>query len=161
MRVWKGRVLLLATLLVLPAAGCGGSMQTTRGVLQSADIAIVGPDFKLESGHPFEVPFILDTWKQGASDDLPNAYKKWEKKGAERVKVYVPGHTEPLFGVMSFHAIPSSSTGPGTRSFSVRVDPSYIEQASDGRVSVVYELVPQKSGTHAYGWVLWMSDREF
>ena len=159
---WLSRLFLACTLLLVPCFGCGGTMMTTRGVVTSPDLAIVGHDFKLESGQAFNLPFTLGMWKQGGDDDMPNAHQKWEKKGAEHVKVYVAGRQEPLFGLISFHALPSSATGPATRSFSLRVDPTYFDQATDGRIAVVYELVPLKHGAgHAYAWVLWMSDREF
>lgn len=57
------------------------------------------------------------------------------------VRVTVPGRDEPLYGLLSFHALPDGATGPATRSYAISVPQTYVDQATGGRISVVYELV--------------------
>jgi hypothetical protein len=142
--------------------GCGGGGMVTAAIVNTTpDVVVKGDDFSLSPNKEAQIPFVLPVWESGSQgdDDMPSAYRKWLTKGAQRVMVYTKGREQPYYGVISFHKIPSESTGPATRSFSLQVGANYLADATDGKVSVVFEIVPQRGGGKAYGWVLWLSDR--
>jgi hypothetical protein len=155
--------LCVGALTTVPAAaGCGGGGMVTASVVNTTpDVVVKGEQFSLDPTKEAELPFVLPVWRAGSNgdDDMPSAYRKWLQKGAQRVTIYTKGREQPYYGVISFHKIPSSSTGPATRSFSLQVGAQYLADATDGKVSVVYEIVPQRGGGKAYAWVLWLSDR--
>lgn len=84
--------------------------------------------------------------------------------GARKVKVYVPGRSRPLYGVLWLGRAPVAATGPESRSYLIRIAGHYIGAASGGRTSVVYEKIPFRVSPtssmqgEVYGWILWMSD---
>jgi hypothetical protein len=162
MNMARWRVLLALALGIALLGGCGAApLNPSVAVMMSPDVTIVGSNYKFVADQAVPVPISLPVWEQDPADDMVNLHTKWERLGAQRVRVVVGGRTPSLYGLISFHKIPADSTGPATRSFSIHIDHSYLDQATDGRISVVYELVPRKSGGHAYAWVLWMSDRPF
>lgn len=143
--------------LVSMNLGCGtlvpaSVVETTPGV------SIRGDRLKIEANKPFLPPFWLEKWQFLPDERLPDSYKSWLERGATRVMVTVPEHP-PLHGVLTFHRLPLSARGPGTRSYSLTVPEQYVRDASDGRISVVFELVSTEGGEKYFGWVLWLSDR--
>lgn len=145
-------------------SGCGGTIVTRQAVMTSPDIAIQGDGFVIEPNEPFDVPFVLPAWRADGlkPKELTGEYKGWLAKGGRRVQIHVKGREQPLYGVITFHRLWKWARGPATRSFSVRLDPKYIDDASDGRIAVVYELATNDDGNHhSFAWVLWLSDRPF
>jgi hypothetical protein len=87
-----------------------------------------------------------------------NAWKKISKP----VRVRVPGRSDALYGLISFHELPPATTGPATRSYPITVPQSYVDAATNGRVSIVYETVPTlERNFRFFGWALLLSDRPF
>jgi hypothetical protein len=89
----------------------------------------------------------------------PQTYRAWLQMGAEPVRVMVPGRAEPLYGIIAFHELSEGHTGPATRSYQVEVPSQYVEAATGGRVSVVYEVGTFNKRDGDIAWVLWLSDR--
>ncbi len=133
----------------------GGVVPTTPGVFMRGDGILVEPT------KPFVPSTFLDVWRYDDDLKMTELYRQWEARGASRVAITVPGRTTTLYGLISFHRLPASAEGPGSRSYSLNIPDQYIRDASDGRISVVYELVKTDSGKRYFGWVLWMSDRPF
>jgi hypothetical protein len=164
MSKWAWLVLAAGVFATAPIlAGCGGSMVTRQAVLNTPGVTIRGDNFVIESGRQFEIPFLLGPWQSNSavSAKLPEEYKRWLGKGARRVSVTVDGREQPLYGVMTFHTLYGWAKGPATRSFSVRLDDRYIQDASDGRIAVIFELASNGAGKESFAWVLWLSDRPF
>jgi hypothetical protein len=119
---------------------------------------IEGDGFVIEEDRGIPLPFSVRP--SVLREDLVNEYEDFRSMGARDVRVRVPGMSEPLYGLLSLHGLPTDSRGPARRSLRVSVPERYIEAASDGRVSVVYEPVAT-DGADYLGWVLWLSDRPF
>jgi hypothetical protein len=90
--------------------------------------------------------------------------------GARKIMISYPGRDKPLYGVLLLCDIYPGSTGPASRSYQIQVPQQYVDAASNGRVSVVYEKLnsPQNGKRDSGGkiistksWVLWLSDMPF
>jgi hypothetical protein len=153
----------LALAPALPA--CGGTIVPTNLALKTPDVQIKGDTFTIEPNGPAAVPFVLGAWRKGThgDDDMPNAYREWLGRGAQRVQVYTKDRGDkPLYGVISFHQLPKSAKGPALHAFTVVVPQNYIDDAAKGNVSVVFEPVDlREPGKAVYAWVLWLSDQPF
>jgi hypothetical protein len=134
-------------------------MIKTEGVTIEAEKG----DFVLRSGERFETPFDdAAGWASWGSGDLPTAtaYSSCDDK-CRKVRVTVPGQTNKLYGILHFARMHPDTRGPGTRSYLDQVPQRYVDEARDGRVSVVYETVTRSDNETQSGWTLWLSDMPF
>lgn len=146
--------------VLLTLVACGGRQVPNEIFVASSGVTIQGGGFVLREGQPSTLPFVLGSQKVEDDMDIVASYGEFREKGAREVRVRVPGETQPLYGLLSLHELPGSARGPGTRSFSVKIPPSQVNAASDGRISVVFEPV-EADDERFFGWILWMSDRPF
>lgn len=141
----------------------------TSGILATPGCKITAEDnsFSIVSGQEFQPPFQMAkrTGYVTASDNsfpgLVNLCKDALSLGAKRVRVTVPGRAEPLYGVLGLYQIWNSGTGPGSRSYRIEIPQQYIDAATGGGVSAVYETYNGPSGSYYTSWVLWLSDQPF
>lgn len=150
-----------------------------KGVLQGEGVRIEAEDgsFILKEGR-FSPPFqtvqthgshslAYAAYVNGAPPNgikLIHAHNIALQHGAKRVKVYHPAANEPLHGVLALNKrMPRYSTGPSGQSYLIRIPDSYVNDAVDGRMSVVYEPVAWKGHPNGkfIGWALWLSDTPF
>jgi len=90
------------------------------------------------------------------AEDYANALRA-QPPGARRVRVTVPGLTEPLYGVLAFYCNWSGSA-PAMQSLQIQVPQSYVDATSNGRISVVYEMFEIENGMGRLPtWALWLS----
>ena len=150
------------SLMVL--SGCAGPIRVQGGMLRTPEAKIVAEDgsFTILSGEEFTTPSfvegfsVINYWDvQGK--DLKNLYKSALSNGGKKVRVTVPSRSKPLYGVLAFIPMPPRASGPGTRSFEISIPEKYINAATGGRISVVYELVSDRY----INWILWLSDQQF
>ena len=158
-------------------------MVKTEGVIIEAEKG----DFVLRSGERFETPFddgaAWITWPSltegkaftAADSDCDSRCKKLRLKGAmptatayrgcdskcRKVRVTVPGESDKLYGILHFARMHPDTRGPGTRSYLIEIPRRYVDEARDGRVSVVYETVTRVDNKTQTGWTLWLSDMPF
>lgn len=145
-----------------------------RGIIATPDVTITAEDnsFTLVSGTEFKPPFQVDSW---------NVYRRMAKKavdnksgwslressgeflvdGARRVRINVAG--KQFFGVLSLNMMPEDAYGPASRMYQIEIPQQYIDAASGGKISVVFETagLPSEKGKErsARAWILWLSDR--
>lgn len=162
---------LLFMLIAVALFACGPAGITVREVfLSTPDCVITAEDgsFKIETGKPIPPPFSIDTFAESETDDwresvLVGKFNEALNLGARRVRVTVPGFKQPLYGVLLLSKIRKDSFGPASRSFNIQVPESYIQEATGGRVSVIYETVEYgergELTAQWYAWILWLSDR--
>lgn len=87
-----------------------------------------------------------------------------DKMGARKVRVKVPYQSEELYGVLLLSKVFTDCNTAVTRSYQITIPESYVEQAKNGKISVLYErysgcgMVKNKDGKT---WVLWLSDIPF
>lgn len=149
------------------------------GALQGDGVRIEAEDgsFILKEGRftpPFQTVHTSDTNSvsvasyangvkpSGAS--LIDSYGVALRHGAKKVRVYHPAATEPLYGVLALNKkMFKYAVGPSARSYLIRIPESYVHEATDGGVSVVYEPVSWNGRPKAkfIGWALWLSDSPF
>jgi hypothetical protein len=120
-----------------------------------------GKLFHIERGHPkypkkFGMPVI---------DALGEALRK----RAQMVEVFVSGRAKPLYGVLALCPLAQNTPDSSVRrTYRIQIPAQRIEQATGGRISVVYEpyLHPDPGGFtwgwerdyDAIAWILWLSD---
>ena len=76
------------------------------------------------------------------------------------VAVRVPGRKSELYGRLLFTKISQNSTGAGSRLYRIEIPQKYIDQATGGKISVVYEKVNNRRyNGHDATWILWLSDQ--
>lgn len=181
---------LLFTTLILTSYGCSSIQHlptstyngVPQGLINTSDVKIEAVDgsFVLKSGETFNTPFSSNrsVWwssnppKSGSFQDCVST------NSCVKVRVTVPKKDKPLYGYINFSDVHPSATGPGSRSYYIEIPQRYVDEASRGRVSVVYEWVSVKrtgqfttvngvgyydrnTGDKQAGWVLWLSDRPF
>jgi hypothetical protein len=86
-----------------------------------------------------------------------------------QVRVHVDGLDEPLHGLLAFFPVDATAEGSARRIYRMDVPRGYIERASGGNVSVVYQPYNATvvdafgaSSTVTYvAWALWLSDVPF
>jgi len=155
----------LALASVVAAGGCGARYHAvTVGMVATPGVQIMSPTggFNLVGGQQFAPPFATQCHRirNLGRDPLVQQYDSARERGAQNVQVLVEGNPVPLQGVLALCQVANGSRAPGARSYELRVDPAYIEAASGGRISVMFESYPHGDGTQ-YSWILWLSDRSF
>jgi hypothetical protein len=180
-----GKLVCLITLLIF--TGCAVSTLRTipTGNIVTPGIRIddAGGGFSLNYGREFKIPFSSDCKYILLNDlDLKQAYRPLLFKapqdvrsinirdaynnaltiGGHKVVVNREGISIPLYGVLIFCQVGNTATGPASRSNLIQIPDQYINAASNGAVSVVYELVESANNNQdGYGWILWLSDKPF
>jgi hypothetical protein len=153
-------------LLVCWMLACGGALiRVPNGYLRTPGSTIAAEDrsFEIKTGREFKTPFFMECVSVGIDfwnikgKDIKSLYKNALSCGGKKVIVHVPYRSNPLYGVLGFVPLPSDASGPGARSFEISIPESYAQAATGGRISVIYELVNNKS----ISWVLWLSDQPF
>lgn len=156
--VWNRSAGVAALVMTMAAAGCGMTVVPNEVFTSTPGVVLEGEGFALREGEPIALPYALAPARE--REDLVNQYDDFRDDGARQVRVRVPGLETPLYGVLSLHQLPPDARGPARRSLSVQIPKQYVDAASDGRVSVVYEPVASGDAQY-YGWILWLSDRPF
>lgn len=146
--------------VLLSAAACAGKKIPNEVFVASNGVTIEGDGFLLREGEATTLPFVMGAEKIEDDMDIVESFEAFRDKGAREVRVTVPGASQELYGLLSLHELPASARGPASRSLSVKIPPSQVNSASDGRISVVFEPV-ETDGDSYFGWILWMSDRPF
>lgn len=145
----------------------------TSGIIVTPGVKIAAEDgsFVLASGKEFVPPIqtaALCYTLVGNQYGLTAAnYKKALEDrvcNAKKVRITVPGRNEPLYGVLVMgKSDPRMSHEAASRSYRIQVPQEYVQQALDGRVSLVYEWgeVTWSGGDKSKWatWALWLSDK--
>lgn len=162
-------------LLILPAmlvmvlmTGCVVTSENVKsGRIGTNDIKIKFVDKPIiwESGKTFiPDPSMQASNPYWAHRNPPSAGDPCSKTrtGCHEVRVKVPSNNEELYGRLHISKSSNQATGPAARSYYIQIPQNYINEASDGKISVVYEWVKYQKGQFKHtGWVLWLSDRPF
>jgi len=155
--------LLILVVIALSLSSCMSAKRVPGGFLATPDAKITAEDgsFEIISGQTFQTPFYTHSFFEVAlhsaklnHKDLVNYYERALASGAKKVTVKVPNRSQPLYGILAFVLLPSNASGPGARSYQLSIPDNYINAASGGRISVVYEVV----NNDYISWILWLSD---
>lgn len=167
---------LLAVFAVIPSlTGCASVgadwAPVTSAMIATPGVKIAAEDgsFVLEAGKEFVPPIQTAAWcyvLHGVNLTTANHAKAVAEPGcnARKVRVTVPGKKEPLYGLLVMSKVnPCLSHEIASRSYRIAVPQEYVQQAADGRVSVVYEWGECKRSQGEMikmgTWALWLSDR--
>jgi hypothetical protein len=172
------RVSLVAVLLT-SACFNANFVRVPSGELATKGVTITSEDgtFKVTAGQTFQSParcvgrdqdeytdalrvehgnFLSHTYSwQPTADSYPRSLRH----GAFRVRVAVPGMSEPLYGVLALYCVVDQFDAPGAKSYLLQVPQSYVDATSEGRVSVVFETINNLQGEPLPTWALWLSRR--
>lgn len=138
------------------------------GSIETPGVVIHGPNnsFTYRSGEHFRPARNSRCYRSGApqisADALVTSAGTALQLGAEHVTVEVPGRERPLNGLLLLCDVPLTATGPASRSYRIVVPESYVQGATGGRMSAVFERVDHTNHEGAavwyFAWVLWLSD---
>lgn len=152
-----------------PAVNRSPQISVERGIIATPDVTITAGDnsFTLVSGTEFQSPFQVNLQKMPVDgrdtfeENLRELSSVYLRLGAKRVRVNAGG--KQLYGILSLNTVPKGAYGPASRMYRIEIPQEYINAASGGRVSVVYEKVDvrhSRRGTLAVSaWILWLSDQ--
>lgn len=157
------RLLYASAIALALATGCTSWVSVNRGRVATPGVHIESPPagIDLVGGQDFVPSFSIPCHEMGREDQpLVIRHPEALALGARRVRVTVPDHDQSYYGLLAFCQVVDGATAPGARSYELMVDPGYVEEASGGRVSVMYESYTYDLESY-YGWILWLSDRPF
>lgn len=151
---------LTAFTLLTAACATGPYMNpVSEGVVKTEGVTIRSEDgsFSLQSGERFTPPFQFPKYHTGAN---PPTSENFNECTCRKVRVKVPGRDQELYGLLRLSMMFANAHGPGSRSYLIEIPQSYINEARNGNISVVYEKVPLKGSEWRWqtGWTLWLSD---
>jgi hypothetical protein len=137
-----------------------------RLITPGTSIEAMDGSFVIKSGEIFNTPFYSNRFENASTvcriftgPGMASKYDIGIKCGGKRVRVRIPGLSEPLYGVLMFEQFPGTAQGPASRLYQLEIPQNYVEAAKGGRVSVVYEIVTAPSKLEYFAWILWLSDR--
>lgn len=164
-------LLLLASLLFF--SGCATTTYTkaiTKGKIDSSEIIITAQDGSFVIKGDFEAPFQSKVHYHSfniSGDKLIRGHHRALQFDAKHVRVKVPYKDEELYGVLVLDNADNRGIGSGTKSYKIIIPKPYIDAATDGKISVVYEYYHLKNDGFAdlsevkkYSWILWISDED-
>ena len=161
---------LLAALVLL--TGCGSTYTTLipKGVIENKDIVITARDGSFKISGEFEPPFVSEVHYHSynkSGDKLINGYNRALGFNAKHVMVKVANNAKELYGVLALDNADNRGIGAGTKSYKIIIPQAYIDAATNGKISVVYEYYHLKndeltdlSEVKKYSWILWISDKD-
>ncbi|MHC5022144.1 MAG: hypothetical protein ACYTGX_18985 [Planctomycetota bacterium] len=149
---------------------------------EGAEIAAADASWKLSGGElvpaPFTTELIVEVrgqelWEAGehfhhlqvpewAVSILDGGPAEAVDFGAQQVRVTYPGREKPLYGILALCPVADATSDSAVkRAYRIEIPPERVEQATAGRVSVVYR--PYKGHPHfpfndMVAWILWLSD---
>lgn len=136
------------------------------GVITTEGVQIEAQDgsFRYVSGERFTPFGVFDTYGHSLHNKSSTVKERWRlalELGATPVLVSTPYREEPLHGLLLFHRIDRRAGGAVSRSYNIRIPERYVQEATGGRMSVVYEpySVPGVGDdARPMAWTLWLSD---
>ena len=142
------------------------------GKITTEGVEIVAEDggFHLKYGERWVPPFQNVTTNEGmhgSNVDMISFHKTAKEKfGAKKVRVKTPYMSKDLHGLLLLSKIYDGCDGAVTRSYQISIPESYVSDALDGKISVVYEYYNAPCGNVGVSakpktWVLWLSDIPF
>lgn len=160
--------LLLLGFIALVFNGCGATKLNT---IQSGTLATKGVEIKFDNIDltlKYNEVFKPNEELQAYSSywmhlNKPQASKPCTtQRGCHSVKVNVSQMNKTFYGKLHLSKSYEGDVGPGSRSYYIQVPDKYLNEATNGRISVVYEVVKYQTGRYKHtNWVLWLSDRPF
>lgn len=183
---WLALLLPFAGLL----AGCMpyatfSSPQNAVLLTEEAEIAAEDGSWKLPAGEMSPAPFTTEFLVTVSGDSLMEAGEhfhhlrepQWAVNildggpaeavdyGARKVLVTYPGRTKPLYGLLALCPVADATSDSAVkRAYRIQIPPERVEQATAGRVSVVYRPYtghPHFPFENMVAWILWLSDVPF
>jgi hypothetical protein len=131
----------------------------------TAGVEILAEDgsFRLRGGERFLAPFHTKDCVAWAAFDNWKLALKW---GGKRVRVKVPGLSEPLHGIFSLCEVHPKKAGPAGDSYRIEIPPSSIPLTAGERPIVLVKETAYglrfKDGFHRFdSWQLWLWRRPF
>lgn len=150
---------------ILATPGCTISAENNSFTIESGQE--FQPPFQIKCTEALGLPAPFDNFCYADPGDRVKEYSDALSRGAQRVRVTLPGVTKPLYGVLALFEVSSLGTGPGSRSYRIEIPQQYVDAAMGGRVSVVYESYLRGTDLNYWNagnvpsWILWLSDQQF
>lgn len=147
------------------------SQPVPLGTIATKDVTIKAEDgsFEFKTGERWTPPYqnVINSQFHVKDTDVLNLYNWALEAGAKKVRVKVPSLKEELYGILLLNKVNTGCDFAVTRSYQISIPDSYVQQALNGKISVVYEHYPRcgpivfEGPFEAKTWTLWLSDIPF
>ena len=154
-----------SSLVVFLVSGCAtsGGIQGTWATVGTPEVMVSSPELTLKSGERLDLSQIppdsaVGTKLRKMSPDCFNwSAQSWKTMfkyapATFSVRVKVPSMPEPLYGVLTLCRYPPG-TAAADAGYNIQVPQKFVDETSDGRVSVVFDYV--SAGNYAGRQILW------
>lgn len=163
-------ILTLFTALFLFSGCATKNIPITNGEIQDSGITITADDGSFKLQGKFEAPFQSPVSYHSmniSGNKLIKGYFRALQYNAKHVKVKVPYSDKELYGVLVLDNADYRGTGAGSKSYKIIIPKPYVDAATNGKISVVYEYYHIKDDSmfdldeiKKYSWILWLSDED-
>lgn len=161
--------IVLVALFIFTGCGSTYTKPIPSGVVENKDITIIADDESFELNGEFKSPFVSKAHFHSynvSGTKLITAYSRALQFDAKHVRVKVSG--KEFYGVLVLDNADERGIGEGIKSYKIIIPQAYIDAASNGKISVVYEYyhldndesLSDLSEVKKYSWILWISDKD-
>jgi len=152
-------------------SGCASKIKPiTSGEVKDSSIVIRAVDNSFKLQGQFEAPFQSSANYHSmniSGNKMIKGYFRALQYDAKHVRVKVPYKEKELYGVLVLDSVDKRAVGPGSRSYKIIIPKPYVDAATDGKISVVYEYYHIEDDSmfdldeiKKYSWILWLSDED-
>ena len=167
------KYIIVLSIILTIFSGCATTTYTKpipNGKIDNSEIVITAQDNSFVIQGEFKAPFESRVHYHSfniSGQKLIKGYHRALQFDAKHVRVKVPYKEEALYGVLVLDNADNRGIGSGTKSYKIIIPKPYVDAASDGKISVVYEYYHLKndgltdlSDVKKYSWILWLSDED-
>jgi len=162
--------LLIALLFMSGCSSTDYTQAIKKGEIKDSSITIRDEDGSFKIQGKFEAPFQSTAHYHSMNingNKMIKGYFRALQYNAKHVRVKVPSQEKELYGVLVLDDADSRAIGSGAKSYKIIIPKPYVDAASGGKISVVYEYYHIQDNSmfdiadiKKYSWILWLSDED-
>jgi hypothetical protein len=142
--------------VALATAGCWAHAPQVNVGTPGVEISGADGSFRVRAGQPIATPFESLKCNYRPANVATEHWREALEKGGKPVVVTTPALQQPLFGVLQLCMLAQGAAGPWQREYLLQLPDKYVNETTESRVSVVYEVYPPDHPV-GFAWVLWLS----
>ena len=165
------KYILTLSIALLMFSGCASKIKPiTHGEIKDSGIVITAEDNSFKLQGKFKAPFHSDISYNSVNvsgNKMIKGYFRALQYDAKHVRVKVPYKETELYGVLVLDNAQKLAVGPGSQSYKIIIPKPYVDAATGGKISVVYEYYHIEDDSmfdldeiKKYSWILWLSDED-
>ncbi len=161
---------LIALLLLSGCSSTDYTQPIKKGQIKDSSVIITATDGSFKIQGEFETPFQSTAHYHSMNltgNKMIQGYFRALQYNAKHVRVKVPSKDKELYGVLVLDDADFRAIGSGAKSYKIIIPQPYVDAATNGKISVVYEYYHIKDDSvfdvddvKKYSWILWLSDED-